>query len=206
LRDLECVADDAGDAAAGEDAGLLDDFIGRPGVHTPADARVLAFRVFADADHLDVRGGSMRERRLDAGQEADRPKVDVLAEALPDGENQFPDGDVIRHARRANRAQVDRVEPAQRLESVGRHHTTRLQVVVAAPGELDELQCEPVPRGRRQQHAHPGWNHFSPDAVSSDDRDAMSAHELPSVRPADSGRTNRRKEAAPFLTFGDNLW
>src|SRR5437660_7983463 len=79
---FEAVADDSLDAAPREDAGLFGDFMRRTGVHAAADAGVLAFRVLADADHVDVRRAAVGERRGETRQEPHRTEVHVLIESL----------------------------------------------------------------------------------------------------------------------------
>ena len=116
-----------------EDAGLLRHFVRRADVNAAAEARVFAFGVFADAHHVDVRGAAVGERRGQAGQQAHRPQVHVLVEALADRQDQIPDGDVIGHRRRADRAEIDRVERGQPLEPVLVHHPAVPRVVARSP-------------------------------------------------------------------------
>ena len=53
--DLEAVAENAFDAVPREDADLLRHFVRRAAMNAAADAGVLALRVLAHADHVDVR-------------------------------------------------------------------------------------------------------------------------------------------------------
>ena len=71
--------------AAGEDAGLLGKLVWRARVQPSADAAVLALRVLAHADHVDVRGAAVGQRRGDAGQQPHRPQVDVLPQRWRSG-------------------------------------------------------------------------------------------------------------------------
>ena len=96
-RQLERVARDALDAVAREDAGLLGHFVRRADVQAAADAGVLALGVLAHADHVDVGGAAVGERRGDARQQPHRPQVHVLVEALAQRQDQLPDRDVIGH-------------------------------------------------------------------------------------------------------------
>src|SRR5207248_3094460 len=119
---------DALDAAAGENADLLRDLVGRADVEPAADAAVLPFRVLAHADHVDVRGRPSGEWRADAGHQPHRPQVHVLIEPLPDRENELPDSDVVRDRLIADRAEIDRVELLQPLETIVVHHLSVLAV------------------------------------------------------------------------------
>ena len=100
------------------------------------------------------------QRAVDAGQDARRPHVGVLVEALADLQAQAPERDVVGDVRVAGRAEQDRVLVAQRVQAVVRHHHAVLAVVVAAPVEVLELEAEgccstrpapPAPAGRRER-------------------------------------------------------
>ena len=67
-------------------------------------------------------GAAALQRRVDAGQDARRPHVGVLVEALADRQAQAPQRDVVGDVRVAGRAEQDRVLVAQRVQPVGRHH------------------------------------------------------------------------------------
>ena len=85
---------------------------------------------------------------VDAGQDARRPHVGVLVEALADLQAQAPQRDVVGDVRVAGRAEQDRVLVAQRVQAVVRHHHAVLAEVVAAPVEVLELEAEAAARLR----------------------------------------------------------
>ena len=71
------------------------------------------------------------------------------------GRIRSPAGDVIGHARRADRAEVDGVELREPLEAVLVHHPPMLQVVVAAPRQLGERERDAAPRVAASSAARP---------------------------------------------------
>ena len=122
--------------------------IGWPWCTRPPTPGVLALGVLAHDHPVEVRRRAALQRRVDAGQDARRPHVGVLVEALADLQPQAPQRDVVRDVRVAGRAEQDRVLVAQRVEAVGRHHHAVLPVVVAAPVEFGELEAQARRRPR----------------------------------------------------------
>jgi hypothetical protein len=127
------VPGDALDAHAREDVDLHADLVRQPDVHPAAGSGVLALGVLPDAHHVDVRGAALAQGRGHARQEPDRADVQIEVEPLPDGQEEAPQGDVVGDRRRADRAQIDGVEPLEQVEAVSRHHRPRALVVAAAP-------------------------------------------------------------------------
>ena len=78
-------------------------------------------------------GAAVGERRGQPGEQPHRPQVDVLIEALAERQEQVPDGDVIGHRRRADRAEVDGVEGGEPLEAVFVHHPAVLHGSTRSP-------------------------------------------------------------------------
>src|SRR6185295_16040343 len=70
---VEGIADDAFGALAGEDRGLHHDLIRGARPQASTDAAVLALRVLADADEVDLLRCAIAEGALDTRQELDRP-------------------------------------------------------------------------------------------------------------------------------------
>src|SRR5205823_6543237 len=79
---FETVADDSLDTASRKNASLFGDFVRRTDMHAAADAGVLALRILADADHVDVGWTSVGKRRSETRQEPHRAEVHVLIEPL----------------------------------------------------------------------------------------------------------------------------
>ena len=150
-------------------------FVRRADVHAAADARVLALGVLAHADHVDVGRRAVRERRGQAGQQPHRPQVHVLLEALPERQQQIPHGDVIGNCRRSDRAEIDGVERRGRSKPSSSIIRPCLEVVVAAPGQLGELDGDAGARDRGFDGRKPGGDDFFADAVAGDDRDLVGA-------------------------------
>ena len=103
---------------------------------------VLALGVLADAHHVDLLGALVAQRADDPRHQPHRPQVDVLVEDLADRQQQTPQRHVVRHLRRADRAEVDRVKAPQHIQRIFGHHQPMLAVVVAAPRELGQIQRE----------------------------------------------------------------
>jgi hypothetical protein len=75
-------------------------------VETATHAAVLTFGVLAHADHVDLGGTAIGERRRDAGHQSHRPQVHPLPELLSQRQDQLTRRDVIRDARVADRAEI----------------------------------------------------------------------------------------------------
>src|SRR2546422_10677752 len=95
-----------------------------------AGARILPLRVLANADEIDPAVLEIAQRGAHTGEQPDRPEVDEELELLPDPQLDAPRAHVVRNAWRADRAEVDRVVPAQDLGGVFGHHPARVPVVV----------------------------------------------------------------------------
>ena len=149
----------------------------RADVDAPADAGVLTLGVLADAHHVDVGRSAVGERGGEASQQAHRPQVDVLIEALTDAEQQVG-GDAIRHRRRADGAEVDRVEGGEPSHAVFIHHALMFQIVFTAPRQLGEVQRDSAAARRRFEHGDARRDDFFADAVTGDDRNSMRGHQL----------------------------
>jgi hypothetical protein len=182
LRQLERVARDPLDPLAREDAGLLGQLVWRTAVQAAAHAAVLPLGVLAHADHVDVGGAAVGERRADAGHQAHRPQVHVLPEPLPQRQDQLARRDRVRHARVADRAEIDRVELQELVAPVGVEHLPLFEVVVAAPGDVGEIQLEAVVLGGHLEHLDASGDDFLADAVAGDDCDAMRLHAVRNLR------------------------
>ncbi len=89
-----------------------------------------------------VSGDPLRNGLSSPGQELRRPHAGVLIEALADRQPQAPERDVIGHLWPADRAEIDRVELAQLVESVWSHHHPMIEVVLASPRKPFELEDE----------------------------------------------------------------
>ena len=179
LRQPEGEAHDALDAGAGHHRHVGGGLDRVALVDAAADAGVLALGVLAHDDPVQVLGPAALERAVDAGQDARRPHVGVLVEALADLQAQAPQRDVVGDVRVAGRAEQDRVLVAQRVQAVVRHHHAVRAEVVAAPVEVLELEAEPLAGGgQRLQHLLAGGNDFLADAVAGDGGDPVRLHGL----------------------------
>ena len=170
---LEAEADDPLDPPAGEEGRLGGQLVIRARVQPAAGPRVLALGVLPHAQHVEVGRPAAGERAAHAGQEPHRPEVDVLLEALADGQDQLPHRHVVGHPGPAHRAEVDGVEVAQAIEAVRLHHPAGAAVVLAAPGQLLRLQPDPGRARGRFEDGQSGGDHLAADPVPRDDRDAM---------------------------------
>ena len=112
-----------------------------------AAAGIFAFGVLADDHPVDLLAVAQRAR--DARQHARRTHVRVLVEALADRQPQSPQRDMIGHVGRADRAEENRVERLELLEPAFGNVIAVLQVVVAAPRKVLDVELESRRRGRR---------------------------------------------------------
>jgi len=173
LRQLEGVAHHPVTALPGED-GLLDrELVRGVAVEAPADLRVLPLVVLAHDQHVDVGGTAAGERRAHALEQPHRPQVHVLVELAADRDEEPPQGNVVRHAGKAHRAQVDGLEATELLEPVLRHHAAGARVHLAAPVEVGPREIHPEAAPRRLEHPDAFGQDFLADAVAGNDRDPM---------------------------------
>src|SRR5262249_26983344 len=60
-----------------------------PDPETTTGIHILAFRIFADDDHVDIRLAFPREHRTDAGKKLRGPDAGILVEFLPEADERF---------------------------------------------------------------------------------------------------------------------
>ena len=95
---------------AGEDGLLGDKLALGSREHHAADLTEYSPSVFSRTTQKSISPGLLvGQRARHARQQADWAEVDVLVELSPDRHQQTPKGDVVRHAREADRAQEDGV-------------------------------------------------------------------------------------------------
>ena len=141
----------------------------------PADAGVFAFGVLAHDVEVDVAGFAAGQRAGHPGHQPDRPQAHVLVEGAAELQQAAPQRDVVgHHVGPADRAEEDRVEPAQFLEPVVGQHLPVLEVVVGA-GVVEVLVVEvQVERGGcGVEDAQAFGDDFGADSVAGDDGDAV---------------------------------
>ena len=113
---------------------------GVPFLRKPPDPDVQAFHVLPHDHEVDVLGPLVRQRRLHVRVQPHGPQVDVLVQLEAQAQEDPLLEDAGLHVGMADGAEVDRVEPAQRLHRVVGKRLARLQVARAAPVELGEGQ------------------------------------------------------------------
>ena len=161
-------------------------------MHAAAAAGVFAFGILADDDPVDARAA--RERTGDAGQHARRTHVGILVEALADRQPQAPQRNVIGHIGRTHRAEEYGIESFEFVETTGGNVVAVLEVVVAAPGEMLDVELEPaVAAPEPVQHFESGGNHFGADAIAGDGGNPIGAHGSQPVSPGIRLRAGRSR-------------
>src|SRR5258705_6903234 len=135
-REVERVAQDPIDAAARESRDLQHHLV-LAFADATADLRVLTLRVLA---HHPVIRFALAERPDDTRQQAYRTEIHVLVELAADRYEHSPEGDVIGHTGEADRAEQDRVMPAQLGDPVLGHHSPSPLIGRAAPVEMPVRQ------------------------------------------------------------------
>jgi hypothetical protein len=143
--------------------------------HPAADRRVLAFRILADDEEIDVAGTPVGQRARDAGHQPHRTKVDVLIELAPEQQQRAPERDVIRDGRRpANGAEENGLVGGDLLLPVVRQHPAVTDVVVAA-GEVEVIECvvDAERTSGRLEDAETFGDDLASDPVAGNDRNAV---------------------------------
>ena len=154
------------------------DFLRPAGVEEAADLRVLAFGILAHDDEVDVAALPAGERARHAGVQHRGPHAGVLIEPAPDRQQEPVERHVVLQARIADRAEEDRVERAQPVERVLRHHPAVREVVLRPPGKMLPREAKSEPLRRRFQRPDRRRNHLAPDPVAGDDRHPIRFHRL----------------------------
>jgi hypothetical protein len=150
---------------------------------------ILAFRVLPHDHQVDAPGCFVAQRRFNAAQQSAGAQIDVLLERAPNRDEQSPQGDMIRHARIAHRAEEDQFEIAQRGQAVVRHHLAVGCVILTAPRELGEVEREAaIQLRRRLQDAHACGNYLFANAIAGDHRTRDSFHHPSSSHPPGTPR------------------
>jgi len=70
-------------------------------------------------------------------------------------------------------AEENRIEPAELVEPIGRHHASGSRVSLATPIELVPLERETEADGGALEHALGGGNDLFSDSVARDDGDSV---------------------------------
>ena len=118
--------------------------MGRAGVEASAHGSVLALRVLAEDDHVDIAGFLASQRRFHARVEIGGSDADTLVKAAPHGQEQTVQGDVVGYVGVAHSAEQYGVEAFQRFDAILGHEVAGLPVVFRTPGELGELKTESI--------------------------------------------------------------
>ena len=122
-------------------------------------------------------GPAVRERRIDAGEQAHRAQVDVLIELLAQRKDQLPHRDVIGHRRIADGAEVDGGKFGETLERIGGHHAAVLGVIAAAVWKLDQIEIEARTRRDLLENRDSRGKNFLTDTIAGNHRNAVRGHE-----------------------------
>ena len=132
---------------------------GVPGAHPAADAAVLALRVLADADEVDLVGRPVAQRPGMPGSRRIGRRLMYRSNAWRIGSSMFHSDTWSGTPGKADGAQVDRVAVAHPVERVVVHHPAVLRVVLARPRVVDGLDGERaghLGRGARSRRVPPG--------------------------------------------------
>ncbi|MNR11741.1 hypothetical protein D3C85_1280560 [compost metagenome] len=164
LRQFESEAVNALDPGPGEHRHLGGDFFRQASVHAPAVAGIFAFGVLAHHHPVDL--VTVVQRAFHPRQHAGRTHVGVLVETLADRQAQAPQGNVIRHVERTDRAEEDCVEGLQLFQTTFGNVVAVFQVVVGVPVEVFEIQFEAGFFRQGLQHLDACGDHFHTNTVT----------------------------------------
>ena len=174
----KAIADDPCHTDARKHRDVRGDLLRQALVNAPADPGVFALGVLSDDDPIKLGPGYLPERARDAGEDAGGTHVGVLVERLADREPQAPQRDVVGNIGRADGTEIDRIEMAQPIGAVFRHHDAVLLVIIRSPVKMLNLELEAaVAFGANFESLETGSDHLRPDTISADGRDAMGAHD-----------------------------
>ena len=143
-------------------------------VETAANLAVLALRVFAD-DHQVDSSAARSERAGNAVEQAGWSQADVLIKASTNRDQEPPERDVVRHIGPTHGTEENCFGLGQLGQTIGSHHLPRLDVVVAAPGEVDPVKPETLRSRQRVEHLARRRHRLDPNPVSRNGRDAIAA-------------------------------
>src|ERR1700694_2413070 len=175
-RKLEGISQDSVRPPASEGTLLHADFIFCAFVDSPPDLRILTLVVLSNDVKVDLVGLAVSQRGLDAGHQANRPKIHVLSELPADWDQQTPERDVVGDPRKSDSAEENGIMMANPFQAILGHHPLMLGEVLAAPGESLPDQLDSVFSAGCLQHPLPLGYHFLPDSIARDDRDLIAIH------------------------------
>ena len=139
------------------------------------------------------------ERARHALEQAHGTQVHVLVEFAANRDQEAPQRDVIGDARKADGAEIHRLELSELIEPVLRHHPAGSRVRLAAPVERRPREIEAESPPRRLEHTHAFRKDFLADSIARNHGNPMSHLSPPgfeSCGGAARGGSNSNLEAA----------
>ncbi len=174
---FEGEAHDPRDAVPGEHGDFGADFFRLAAMGAPADAGIFALAVLAHDHPVEITRPDIGERTGQAREDARRPDIGILVEALADLQAQPPERYVVGNRGIADRAEKDGVEFAKSVEAVVGHHPAGLAIVVGAPGKVGRHDPEIAgPPRQRLEHPQPGRHDLGADAVARNGGNPVITH------------------------------
>ena len=174
--ELKSVFQNAIHAAPCKDGLLHTNLVFGAAVQPPADGRIFALIVFAHHPEIDIARLPARQGRRHTRHQAHRADVGVKLKLATNWNQQPPQRNVIRHSRKADRAEKDCVVLADSSEAIVRHHLAVFGVVIAAPGHFIELKLDVEFSTDRFEYTHALGHDLLADTVTRDDGDFVFAH------------------------------
>ena len=177
LRQAERVAHNAADADTGEDRGFGGDLFRQATMGAATMARIFALGILANDHPVQITRPLVLQRRRNAGKNPRRADIRILVKPLADRKAKPPEGDVIRHIRRANRTKENGIMRCQRFQPVLGHHSAMLFVIIGSPVIVREFTGKTaVTRGKRIENSDARGNHLGADTVCRNGCNAMMLH------------------------------
>jgi hypothetical protein len=142
-------------------------------VDEPADLDKFAFGVLTDDHEVNVAGRLVSQRTFDPVQQARRPIVHVLVEALAHLEGEQPGGQRVVDVGQPHGPEVDRFKILENVQTVVRKERPGLLVVARSIGEFFRRNPEPESLRRRIQHADARRDDFVADPITRNHGDSV---------------------------------
>src|SRR5579883_738260 len=177
-------------------------------MHSTAMSRILAFAVLAHHHPIEFARARVPQRALHSLKQPRRPHIRILIETLADAQPQTPQRHIIGNFAIADRAEIDRVEAAQHVEPVIRHHAPVLAKIIRAPRQRFAKQSEvAAARLQAREYLESRRDHFLANAVARNHRNPVLTHSSSArARPTQSpplprSSPARSKTAAWFASY-----
>ena len=141
----------------GENRNFCADFFWHAAMRPAAASGIFTFGILTDDHPVEIPRPDIAERCGNPRNNPCRPDIGVLIKPLTDRQPQPPESNMIRHIRRTDSTEIDRIKRFKRLKPVFGHHHAVLFVIIRPPVEIFDAEAEITTTARQSgKHLKPG--------------------------------------------------